>query len=110
MVESRLKGETASFLIGKLRSSAATGELDANMLEDGNRTRGNRIAWVSETHRGWYAVLLATVVDRLHLFGKIHNGFVGYSHMVPRVVADLEAVLVQLSDFFPGHVIPFVRD
>src|SRR5258708_31224348 len=106
MVESRLKGEAASFLVGKFWAPAATGELDPEVLENGEGILGYGIARVGETDRGWDAVRLAPFVERPDLFGEVPDGLVCDPHVVPRVVANLEAVLVQPGDLVPRHVVP----
>src|SRR5437016_7665742 len=106
MVESRLKGEATSFLVGKFGAPAAAGELDPEVLQNGEGLRGNGIARVGETDRVWNAVLLAAFVDRPDLFGEVPDVLVGDPHVVPRVVANLEPVLVQLGDLLPRHVVP----
>src|SRR5260370_3313830 len=89
MVESRLKGEAASFLVGKFWAPTATGELDPMVLQNGEGILGNGIARVGETDRGWDAVRLAPFIERPDLLGEVRDGFVCDRLVVPRVVAYL---------------------
>src|SRR5436309_891073 len=108
MVESRLKGEAASFLVGKFWAAAATGELDPEIFQNGESILANGIARVGETDRDWDGVRLAPFVERTDLFGDVKGGLVCYPLVVPRVIANLEPILVQLGDLVPRHVVPLV--
>src|SRR5262249_36593797 len=53
-------------------------------------------------------MFFALEIDPAELSGQVADIFPGYTLVVLGVVADLEAVLVQLRDLLPGHVVAFV--
>src|SRR5262245_44698154 len=105
MIPSRRVGEAATFLVGILGTATAAGEPDAQILQDWQRSDGQGIGGIGEAGRSWKAVLLAAIIDPSYLCGQVPNGLIRDGQVIPRVVADLEAILVELSNFLPGHVV-----
>ena len=105
MIQPRLVREPLAILIGKLRTAAAPGEADAQVLKDGQSGLGQGVAGIGEAGRNRDPVFLATLVDPTHLGGQVAHGLVRDAKVIAGVVADLEAVLVELGDFLPGHVV-----
>jgi hypothetical protein len=104
MVEPRLKGEAAAWLVFVLGSPSAAGKTNPFLVQDLESLHRRRIARPGEAGRGRNPVLAAAIVDRPQLFGNLSNVFLVDAKMVARMIADLEAVLVELGDFVPGHV------
>ena len=89
--------------------SASPGELDPQSVQDGQDVLIQGVAGVGEADGPGDAVSQAPGVDgfesaRWSLSGPLLGGFV-----VAGVVADLEAVAVELGDLVPGHVVALVR-
>src|SRR5262249_42223656 len=66
------------------------------------------VAWIRKTNGDGDAVFLALDVDPAKLSGQVADIVAGYTDVIASVVANLEAVRVQLGDLFPGHVVSLV--
>ena len=69
----------------------------------------NTVAGIGKAHRFRDAVLLAAGVDRFELLSQFGQRFLGDAHVIARVIADLEAVVVQFGDLLPTEVVALVR-
>jgi hypothetical protein len=108
VVAAGLEGEAAPFLVGVLRQPPAPGELYPQVVQDGQRPHVDPVAGVSEAGRHRDAMLTAANADAADLPRQVAEGVFRDGPVVEGVVADLEAVPVELGDLLPGHVVPLV--
>src|SRR5205823_11948497 len=94
VVAARLKGEAASFLVRALGRAAATGELDAQVTKNRQRSLVDPVPRIRETHGSRDAMLTAAIVDGADLGGQIAQGCFRDGLVVAGVIADLETVSV----------------
>ena len=109
MVYPRLVGNSAALLVRVLRTTAATGKADSVLRKrlEGFRRKG--IARPGKGDRLRDAVSFALLVDSLQLLNKPVDLSFGNAQVVTRVVADLEPVIVERADLFPGEIVGLVR-
>ena len=84
-------------------------EDDAVVLQHRQRALGESVAGVGEARRLGDAVLPALHADAAQLSRQVCERLLRHAHVITRVVADLEAVLVKLRDLVPRHVVFLVR-
>src|SRR5579872_1718669 len=98
MVEPRLVGEAAPLLVGKLRRASAAGEANSQRSQNRQRAGIDAVSGIGKAGRPRQTVLLAAGVDGLDLFLELRQVLPGDRKMIAGVVADLEAVAVQVGD------------
>lgn len=108
VIAARLVSKAAALLVRKLGCAAPAGELEAERFQDRQCARIDAVAREGKHRRPWQAELGTAVVDRLDLFLQSTQILVRDGHVIAGVVADLEAVPVQMGDLFPGHVVQLV--
>lgn len=70
MILSRFIGEAVAFVIGEFGCTAASSELNSEIMQEGQGVGVDAISRVGETLRFRDAVLDASIVDRPELFGE----------------------------------------
>src|SRR5262245_456603 len=109
MIEPRFVRQSATRFVRIFRAAAATCEDNSELLQRLQPFLRKRIAGISKARRPWNPVLLALRIDRPELHRDIRNGVRCDSFMIPRVIANLEPILMQLSNLFPRHVVRLIR-
>ncbi len=108
MIETRFIREAPAFLVRELGRSATPGKFEPERFENWQRARLDAVARKGEHRRSRQSEFDATVVDRLDLFFQSREVLLVDRHVVAGVVADLEAVPVEMGDLLPGHVVLLV--
>ena len=108
MIPFRFVGHTSAGLVGELRLSAPASPAESHLLKQWNRPGMDRIPWVSKAPRLRNTMPHALLVDVGEFLPQSAEKVGANAHMTAGVVADLEAIPVQLGDLSPSHVIGLV--
>src|ERR1044072_8857659 len=108
MIDARFVSDAAPKSARHLGFSAATRKANAGWLQHRQRARIEAVARPRETNGHRNAMLATTRRDRFELLGQLRHRPLRDAHVVTRVIADLEAIAVQLRDLLPCHVVPLV--
>src|SRR5262245_2474747 len=109
MVAIRLVCEPVAFFVGVLWRASSTRKTEPQLFQYWKRARFNRIAGVGKRNRLRDAIGRTLRVDRLDLFPEPRKAGFGYTFVISRVIADLEAIAMKIANLLPGEVILFVR-
>ena len=108
MIPFRFVGHAPARFVGELRLGAATGPTEPHLLKQRNRPGMDRITRVGEANGLGNAMPQAQLVDMGEFLTQAAEQVGSDAHVAAGVVADLEAIPVQLGDLLPGHVVSLV--